>query len=1369
MMKFTRVLKFSLFLLLPLFFGACKNNLVQETTHDYNEKKNAADYADYILPPTAVTASKGDARCVKLSWTPVENAVRYQIFSAETPFDTFKKVLETKGVENEVMIDEFSGVTKYYSVCAVNYFGTVSTQSSITEGATLAVPIITEIEASEEGNSVTLSWWMDNCSPSTYENDISFNVYVYKAGASSVALQKIPVRSDCRLITIDGLSSMTEYEFVVEAERIDQSAKETGAKTTAETAHRIIPDAPLDFTVMQGESAEAVSISWLLPSGSWYKDNAGESGFVLHPLYFKIYRKEADSHNDYEELFSIGAQRDNPSTWRFDAKQDLFFNCNTCACVNKNGDDASQILMVEVPLEPAADLAAPSEPYNSYIPGSKLIFNDLTAVRGKKYSYYIQSFTDDIPAGKNVTADSCLTQAAEGWKIAAGIFSISAEYNLSQEDAEKFESVFFNCDFNFTDNDVLYSYVIEQTKLELDDTEELNPVSSFIKKYTSLEELKTEKLEFSAPGTQAGYYRYKLYLCPFELTEIEEAETSAYTSFTASGKYLVTDDATKVPKIENFTLVDGYKNGYMLSWKYNPDYSYLIHYRNIDLDGTLEDEETVEEINTDELIKNDPDDETVFLFHHAESGDRRTYKLEATVGLSKSVYPNGDTADKIYSTLGTPEPQISVFDYDKISVSWPAVQRVADDVSSYQVTAVYEDDISAQNIVTDENTSLVLENNKVICVINCPPGYDDAAVSGKAIKLTVRAKSETTEDFSEAQLPVSTLGPALTNAQFGAVQFDRINLNWNKVNGAQGYLIRRVHYEDGKALLLADSADTYYFDGEKLYANSEEVKPERASVTLNQNLFTLSDKYLENTGDDSSYARNQTMISWGIPFGYIVIPVKADGQEDFEFDGKNVLFAQATDLAYKNISEIEKIGATPGYGLGVHAQKSMDGQKQKVTWNAPYYAEETVSVYYRAAGQTANWKKVNKNFKLAENRESATFEPETIDGAYEYMVAYKKEAAEINDSAIPVSFINDKTGMGLSSPETEYNYTALGLTAEKANKGYLLAIKFDAETGNRFDDKVDYSERVWWNEWDYENRSIGPESAVISVRNYNISADWNPVANLGSDLHYDEKNLVANLDGKNTKVEKSNSGSLEIFVSPISLMDGSSGNYITNGLLQVLRDAKHYYSITLKRGDVEAELGSEGEVYAFRNINDYEFAKMVMLAYSDGISKIGNLDFDDGTREWKDSLGGKVTAKHESRISDKYIYSFDNYRPKMESPAGNLYVDIKISADGNVYRHSTVAGSYPVKFDNVTINVAASDANMPDSYKNRSVNFSLEIDTKLDWFTYVFKSISGNISVNNSSITSLDTKDKCRVYVPCRLWYEETDYYKNNTFGWWPN
>ena len=1349
----------SLILLLALLFGSCKHDLVSETTLDYNEKKNAADYDDYILPPQSITASSGESRCIKLSWSAVENAVRYQIFSAETPFDAFTKVIETKNAETSVILDEFAGITKYYTVCAVNYYGTVSSHSCIAQGSTIAVPVITGIDASEEGSSVTVSWWMDNCTADTYQNDILFNVYVYKAGAPTVVLQKLQAQADERELTVNGLSSMTEYEFIVEAERKDNTAKETGSRTTAETAHRIIPDAPVDFSVEQGQSTTDIALSWELPSGSWYKENSGQSGFVLHPLYFKVFRKLADTEDDFEQLFVLGAIRETPSDWKFEAKANLFFNCNNLTAVDKQGNDASSFITVTAREPSNAEYLEPTSPYDSYIPGSKITIKDTTALRGKKYLYYVQSFTDDTPNGKLLTADSSVAGPECGWQIAKGLFSIKADYTKKPEDENLFDKITFAYKFDFASNDVPYTYIIEQKKFALDDTEELNPTKN-LKLYASIDELNSSNATFTQLAQDTGYYRYKLYLCAGDVAPGQEqsAIDNAFAEFAASGKYLVTDDASVVPAIENFILKDGYKDHFELKWTYNPEYSYIIHFINKNEDNA--EEEILVLAQDDECFAGLSCGDTVTYNHEAQSGDKRIYTLEASVGLSVSAKPNGDAQDVIYQTLGTPVPAISSYDYDKITLSWPAVQK-ADD--TYTVSARYSNADASQNLVTNENTVITVEGQTVKCVLTAPDGYNDAVRSGLPIEVKVTANSSTTDDTSTGTIQACTVGPALTQTTIGTAQYDRINLSWNKVTGATGYLIQRVRYSDGRATVLADAQNTYYFDGTTLLVDHEPVSSERAYVVTSENLFTLTDKYCEITDATSAYQKNQSIISWGLPFGYIVIPVKQGGSEDdFVFDVKTISFDDENPVSYQNIPLIEKLGATYGYGQKVHAQKSQSASLQELTWEAPYYNEKSPSVYYREFEEQGEWHRI-KDVDFAADMQSATFTPENPAIACEYMIAYNKSTSVISNDNIPSSFALDKE-TGLQIPETDYDYDALNVPKETANKGYLLCVNYDVRTG------PDYSEIVNWDEWDYSKRSIGPERAVVYIRNYNLGTAWIPLAGIDSQMHYtaEEPGLV------NTKVEKNNNSNLEIKIAPKVLMDGTAANPVTAGPLQVLRDAKHYYAIEFIRGDASFMIGTDGSKYAYRDISNKELAKCALLniAYgfyldAGGLENLNNVNSKLEYEEKTLSFSGTGSASFGSRslISAllwdselgkyKADVSMSEFAPLMLTPSDTKSCVVAVTINSVSTRTQGLSDAYLDKFrtENFTIDVTKTDKKMPASY---SAKLSVTCTG------------ASNLVVKNGSETIVNTSntDERRRYFPIQL-SDEHFWGKDSTYGWW--
>lgn len=130
------------FFILSLFcisFLSCKYDLVQPPTTEPDVVLNASDYANTISNPTGLKATHGGCKKVTLTWDILPNAIQYQIFSAETPFDTFIQVAETPDNSNEIEISEKPGETKYYAIKAVNYFGKVSGLSKFVMGSTQAI------------------------------------------------------------------------------------------------------------------------------------------------------------------------------------------------------------------------------------------------------------------------------------------------------------------------------------------------------------------------------------------------------------------------------------------------------------------------------------------------------------------------------------------------------------------------------------------------------------------------------------------------------------------------------------------------------------------------------------------------------------------------------------------------------------------------------------------------------------------------------------------------------------------------------------------------------------------------------------------------------------------------------------------------------------------------------------------------------------------------------------------------------------------------------------------------------------------------------------------------------------------------------
>ena len=1323
------------FILIATLLGSCKYELVKDPTHNFNEKKNAADYTDYILPPKTVTASHGLSHTVNLVWETVPNAVQYYIYSAATPYDTFQKVSETKANETEISIDEETGITKYYCVCAVNYYGTISSKSIVVSGSTLSVPIITEITASEEGDSVTVHWWMDNCNTKTYESLIYYNISVFANAFSTKPFAAITTPGDKRSIKIPGLEPKTEYFFTIEVVNKETSDKEISTKTSAETAHRIIPDAPKDLTITQGDSIDKITISWTLPEKAWYRTNEGASGFELHPLYFEIYRKE-NSETSYTKIGTISY---------------LVTNNNITT--------------------------------DSYTPGATETFiqQNTEVERGKQYNYYVQSFTDGVSAAKQITADASKSQTVTGWLLSNSKLSISSEYEevpkTDGSQGTEYKSVAFMPHLSFESFGVNYKYILVREKASFDAPDTLGS-PEVIEIFNSQNALNSYTDSFNNPSVDGGYYYYTLFICASDATK-DNYSSLKFDTVKASGKYTVTDDPSKVPTIERFSVKDGYKNKFALTWKYNSEYVYTVHW----IDEKTGDEYEYELTETD--LTGAVSGEDFSYNHEAVSGDSRIYSLEASCGLSTQVKANEE--DISYKTLGTADPKITSYEYDKLCVEWPAVQMAPDTPAAYTVSAKYEGEQT--ELSTAQSCTIENQGDVYKCVITKPQGYNNALKSGKPINLTVTASSgaDGVSDTTTCEpLTVRTVGPALTGVQVDYIkQSDRIDIQWNPVEGANGYLIRRIVYKTAdmteQALntyeVTAASCDVYYYDMNSVSLNGETVGADRVQITTVQNKFKLTDIYKKASDSTSSYEMNQACIKWGIPYGYVVIPVKKGGsKDDFVFAERTIMNDQQEPV-YADIGDQERYRSTFGFGLCVHSQKSESTDTQIIEWNVPYNysSEDSYSVYCREAGSTSNvWNIVNvlPAGDVSNGIMTASYKPADKVKAYEYLVAYNTDESTLTNT-VPDSFISDDK-IGLSAMDNSAAYDAMPAERrEKFNKGYLLYVNNLSAQGAGNSNKTDYSERVSWSNWNYNERSIGPDEAYVAIRNYNISSEWIRIAKLDGNLHFNQDICETSY---NTTVERSNNN-ISCKVSPVTMMQGTSAMPVTKGCLMVLRDAKHYYSLELVRNNTSYRIENNNNnlpVYAYRNISEKELVKCALLNmaygfyldgggtadYSNAGSKLGykkdtitlSGDNGNGSASFGDRhlLGISEAGKYKAEVS------MSSFAPNQLNPGGTKTCVVKISMSGVSTRTQGLSDPYLDKFrtENFTVTVEKIDSQMPDTYSG-TLTMSCTDDKTL------------TVKIGTTTVAGTSNVTARSIYFPMQIAEDNKWYFLNVNSGWW--
>ena len=1263
---FIQGLGFCLFTAIIFLFGSCKYEFVDEPTLNYNEKKNAADYKDYILPPQTVTASHGLSKIVELEWEKVPNAVQYQIYSAATPYDTFTRVSETKGDETKITIDEESGITKYYCVCAVNYYGTVSSKSVVACGSTLSVPVITQITSAQEGNAVTVNWWMDNCNSSTYQSLISYNISVYSNATSNIKFKALTATGDKRYIVVEGLAATTEYYFTVEAVHQNNKSKEISSRTNAQTAHRVIPEPAYDLTATTGDYTDKITLKWKLPPMVWYRTSEGSSGFELRPLTFKVYRKKSsEGESAYKEI-----QNEN----------------NTPITYTQQGDEVS--------------------------------FTDKNNLeRGVQYDYYVKSFTGgELPAGKVISAETSETSVVKGWLLAEPKLLIKQQNVLDPDDNSKFKSISYLPQLTFETFGLAYNYTLERYKRTLEENSTYDQTLDFTKTFDSLSALNAYSDTFNSPENQKGFYKY---IIKIKKDDVQILEVNP----TGSQDYIVTEDAQAIPKITNFTVEDGYTNLFKLSWDYYSDYTYTLYYK--------DDSATVyEAVPLTTTTQNVTISDSKMNYEHkdAPNGVSRSYYLEAYKHGLKS-----DTEPQVYKTLGVPAPLIEVFDYTTITVKWPEVQMA--DETAYEVSAKYEG--NSQELVDAAVQPVYDSENHIFSyTITNPAGYNDATISGKNIKLSVTAKSEKHSDQRlSSTIDVCTLGPALTATTVQSkAMTSSMSINWKNVRGAEAYKIMRTCTSTGKT-------DTYFYDcaSNTLSVGDDNVSESRAIINYNAGTYTLLDKYCDVSDSEISYQINQSRISWGDPYNYFVLPVK----------NKNDVVPEYTAAS---IQTQTKSACTTGLGHNVKARKSDSSKKQEIEWIKPNNLNnaDDYDIFYRelyTQGNTSSsWKSISSNPSVTHNGSTytASFTPESLTGIYEYAVAYGIEnVSQIN---LPPSFIQDNT-VGLSAVEarTEYDYT--GKNPEAANKGYLLAVTLKASTGDN------YSEDIEWGSWEYEKRSIGPESAQLLIKNYNISADPIPVLNLDKDMHN-----ASTLTVTNTTV--TTKGQRKVNLRPAKfMMEGNNPTLITQGPLMVLRDAKHYYSLELKRGNTTCAIYDDDSVYGYRDITGYEFAKIVFLTMTQGMKQIDELDFEN--KSATGSNGGSVSFEHVynwAHWETGYTYSFTDYASSIQMPSNKTDSIVKISCSGRCDRNLPGSGSYPKTFNEVTINVSGIGTNLYngtikfklDSYKNAQIETSRPL-----------------ASTGTNTKISLSSKDQVRMFVPFKLHGDTELYEDNSTYGWW--
>ena len=1352
---------------------SCKQGLISEPDLA-NITNSSSGNTGEVDAPADVKASHGYLGEITVRWSAVNGAARYVVFSAGNPFAELERCGETKDNSTEFKLKESAGTTKYYAVKAVNFIGKESPMSGKVMGSSLAKPVITGITQSEDGTAATVQWWMDNCKEDTYKNSVVYEVFCYASDQKTQIGKPVIVNDGKTSAEITGLMPKTVYYYKVDASIKAEQKKLSSDKVDSKTVHRLIPDAPLDFAASKGTSKYGITLSFKLPE---FVDVGAAGGtYERHPLYFKILRKEkALPDSAYETVADyLGTVKETnipKGIYRFSSKAGNTVNAATTTAAAGKAE-------LEVITSSDSNAEIHSD-YEDYISLSEVKFTDKNNIeRGKQYSYKIQSYVDDT-SGLVSSDKACVEDI--GWQLPVPSFKFDAEYKKSSNPA-KFEKITaaFKLDFTDFEETENYSFMITQKGVLKD----LTPVpEESLLNTTSLSAVNSYKVDFTGANlsTKAGYYLYTLYILPKGV----EDKTKAYDSVTAAGTLTVTDDATATPQIETFTVEDGYADKFIIKWTYHTGCNYSLSWDNYKADGTKI-EDGGGSLSKEELVFTPVSDGgTAEFIHPALSGECRKYTITGAAALT-----NDKTDNDVKKTLGKPSPEQIDMDYEKITVKWNAVQKA----DSYEVSAKYEG--STDELIvksgSDKNTEVTETSGASTCVITKPQGFNDITKAGKPIVLSVKAKNAKGETVTE--LPVKLIGPALVNAEIDKtdINANSIAVKWKSVEGAKGYLIQRVRYNDTE--FTQDKADTYYYDAEnkKIMLNGENADSERVNINISGKTFTLKDIYKadESNGTDP-YKANQSKIPWGLPYGYAVLPVKA--ADDFTFKSDS-FFETETGSKIEYTSKLAEVrGAAFGYGLETKASKSKD--VINLEWKKPYYKEFNPSIYKRLAKtgsrEAGSWALLTT---LSKESVSYTYTPPKDEqcAAFEYAVRYNYYGAAPNFVPSYIERLADT-----KEDRAEYVYKSEA-DREQLNKGYVLATKLEASYGGEVlsdgsgyakDDKY-YSEKVSWSSWDEDERKILPDFAEIYIFNDDVSSEWKKLAAL--DLSTLEPQTPET--HTDTLIEKVGTG---LLLKPEKITEGSAAT--TDGILKVLRNAKHYYKIVLKRGEKEVQTGINRDIFACRQITDEELAKAAMLAFSytfyikqggnADLSNVGSLLKYGGEQTLTSQNGGTAwfDKNHLPGWAGNYAYTyfeFKSYIPQMKAPSENEVSFLKLNVPkakarvySTIYPYIVIIGadsSEKGKDDKKTDIKIKVEPETAILYKNIPMDYSAELSIHCsgEWN----KSCLGRVSIRRGDavaktlLNNSQNLEEIRKWIPFQLYHDNSEhfYIKDKNYGWWP-
>ena len=1338
------------------FFSSCKDL----TSFDPNVDGGRAVTGSAFSAPVGLTATNGDRRKISLEWSPVSNAQYYEIFCSESNTGDFRKRDEvTKTQLNDTVT---AGKTIYYKVRAVKSNGMSSGFSSTVKGASLAKPVI--IGGNVQDYGVTIQWFMENSrslnGDDNYEKSLKFDV-CYKTLSDSDWKEKTVDASsviggffNSYEYTLTNLANAEDYQFKIKAYTVDKSSFEESNAVTKTTMVSYVPLAP-EFEASEGTSAKEISLKITIPPMAMVhtvtNNSNGEEVDVEFPLYFTIYRK-SETEIDYKQIV-----------------EKLYCNGTTSA------PDYSKLK-------------------ETYIPDSVIVWvDDEDLVSGEKYEYMLCSHIDidyaKIVCPGSIDLDAIpgpFSESRVGWISAPILFEIDRSRFkdnglMYSSDMTKICSVSFGFNAEWDDLGKAddYKFAIKQNRRPLASEDSDSGVNEWLTKnenyfFETLGEVNSYEVVFgSASGlkeNEKGVYSYTLYIVPKD-AELVEGEWNSVLDFERADEVRVTDEV-ELPKAE-FEVKGGYNDRVRLTISnFEPDVQYAI------TRTRWEGGQPTKEAYSFVLDENDSEqsDGEVRSWYDMGVEDNCRYSYDFVATASSGVHK--EIKSQFADTLGTPDVlfEISKLDYDSFTISFENVLAaeeyeitIGDDggfAGGFKYRFAIDEVLNrdAQSLIVNDDTadevaiSFEESENKFIVVVKEPYGYDKADLAGMFVDASVKAFSDVDNALGSAK--VGVLGPALVNAAVTGNTDKLITMTWDEVDGASGYLIYRTTYKDAAATEI-ESTDTFFYpvtdDGASdspSLTKGEKISDESILITKSDGKYVLRDEDTPADADASGFRKNQSRVSWGRPYGYIVLPVK--GKNDFSFEPDSKTLADGARVDYtKNGALAEAQGSTYGYGMSTAASKSVSTTNVAVEWKKPNAREGLVpTLYRRAVGTDGAFAKVKAVESLSDTDELSG---EALYEAFEYVVKYgETEGSDDDDISVPASLLAELA----ADKETRYTYSN-GRTEPK-NRGYAFAAKLSAAK----DDDNKYYEAINC-EWDYSKRGIGPEKSTLYVYNNNIKDEWVDV--LSANGESDFSVIGADIDILDTDTERRGVFS----IAPQGIAAGTANT--TDGMLKVLRDYKHYYKLKIERSDIAYEVGNDKDVFAYRDITDEELVKATMLI-------IAAIEHDSDSQSHNSGgnfgLGGATGSFSGSgSLTSSLTWTITNYTHQWKRmPNGDTSVPAFMTLNDSGGNRGRKYGMYFVTLHN------GGNSETADLNKKIPISITTEVygDITVE-FAADKEHFAANVIRDGTTVSfTASGLENCRYWLPIE-WHKEGTaagwvntqkgygyFGEDPNYGWWP-